>query len=83
MLRAEDRLAEADFFLGKVEESGGRGREFRYYFAALARATRSISLVLQADLRSAHASRFDSWWEEKKASLPPGPISFDGSRAGG
>ena len=45
MLRAIDRLEEAEFFLEKLRETEGRGREFRYYLSALVSATRSIGWV--------------------------------------
>lgn len=77
MLRALDRLEEAEFFLRKAEETGGKRPEFRYYFSALVSAARSITWVLQHDLRSKHGANFDSWWEARKAAIPASPIPFD------
>jgi hypothetical protein len=77
VLRAEDKLKEANFFLKKLKTTKGKGEEFRYYLSALASATRSITLVLQADLRSEHGERFNEWWEQKKEDIPVVPISFE------
>lgn len=77
MLRATDRLKEAEFFLEKLKKTHGKGDEFRYYLSALVSAARSITLVLQKDLRSRHASEFDDWWNEKRQTIPTSPISFE------
>ncbi len=77
MLRAKDKLEEAEFFLEKLKETSGKGKEFSYYLSACASAMRSITLVLQTDLRSEHGSRFDDWWNEKKQTVPNSPISFE------
>lgn len=77
MLRAKDRLEEAEFFFEKLEKTEGKGREFRYYLSACVSASRSITLVLQKDLRSKHGPQFDDWWDEKKDTVPAYPISFE------
>jgi hypothetical protein len=77
MLRSEDRLGEAEFFLDKLRQTKGNGREFRYYLSALASAARSISLVLQSDLRSKQKYKFDEWWSKKKTEIPPQPFRFE------
>ncbi len=77
MLRATDRLKEAEFFLEKLIETHGKEDEFRYYLSALVSAARSITLVLQKDLRSKHSPQFDDWWSEKKQTIPDSPISFE------
>ena len=67
---ASDRLDEAEFFLNSLEETRGEGPEFRYFFAATVNALRSVSLVLQKDLRRQFGGEFDDWWEEGKARVP-------------
>lgn len=77
MLRSEDRLGEAEFFLDKLRQTKGHGREFRYYLSALTSAARSISLVLQSDLRSKQKHKFDEWWSKKKTEIPPQSFGFE------
>jgi hypothetical protein len=77
MLRAKDKLEEAEFFLEKLKETSGKGREFRYYLSACVSASRSITWVLQKDLRSEYGSKFDDWWNEKKDAVPTSSISFE------
>ena len=76
-MRAKDRLEEAEFFLKKLEETEGKGTEFRYYLSACVSALRSITLVLQKDLRSKYGPKFDDWWNKKKDTVPTSPISFE------
>jgi len=80
MLKAEDRLKEAEFFLEKLKTTNGKGKEFRYYLSALVSATRSITLVLQKDLRSEYGDVFDKWWEQKKGGILVSPVSFEDIR---
>ena len=76
MLRATDRLNEAEFFLGKLKETGEKDPEFRYYLSALLSASRSITLVLQEDLRPKYGEKFNEWWESRRESVSHGPFSF-------
>jgi hypothetical protein len=77
MLRATDRVETAMFFLDKLKETEGKGREFGFYLFALVSATRSIGWVLQNDLRSEHGPSFDEWWGRRKKTLPTSPMSFE------
>lgn len=76
MLKAMHKLKEAEFFLEKLEETEGKGKEFLYYLSACVTAARSISLVLQKDLRSDYGKKFDDWFDEKKKPPPTLPIPF-------
>lgn len=70
MLRAIDRHKEAAFFLDKVIDAFfAEDEHWRFYFNALVSATRSISFVLQKDLRTYYGEEFDLWWNEQKANL--------------
>ncbi|HEX9945418.1 MAG TPA: hypothetical protein VGG03_25685 [Thermoanaerobaculia bacterium] len=61
----------------RLRDSAGREPDSRFYFGALVSATRSVTLVLQADLRSRFEAQFDRWWNEAKKKIGPSPIDFD------
>ncbi len=75
-MKCSAKLEEALFFLDKLRESEGKYPEFGYYLSALASVTRSLGLVLQADLRSQYGEAFDKWWEQKKQAIPEGPFEM-------
>jgi hypothetical protein len=74
---ARDKLLEARFFLSRLKRSKGKQPRFRYYASATLTAARSISLVLQHDLRSTHGEAFDRWWEENRVRTSSGPLGFE------
>jgi hypothetical protein len=74
--RSRRKINEAAFFLDRISESRGNHPEFGYYLSAFLSAVRSVGFVLQADLRSQFRERFDPWWEETKAALPPLRVPF-------
>ena len=74
--RSRRKVAEAAFFLDRIQETNGRQPEFGYLLSAFLSAVRSIGWVLQNDLRGRYRERFDRWWEEKKASLPTATVPF-------
>jgi len=66
---AEDKLGEAEFFLKKMKLCReGRG-EFRYYLSAFLSATRSVTWVLQKDLRTKHGEQFEKWYKEQELKM--------------
>ncbi len=67
VILARDKLREAEFFLDKL--SGRTGRDFRYYLSAFLSAARSVTWVLQAELRPKFAAEFDEWYEPYQQSL--------------
>ena len=80
MSRTMNKLAEAEFFLEKLQETEGKGKEFLFYLSACVNASRSITLILQKEFRSDYGDRFDIWWEEKKELLPTLPLPFEDIR---
>jgi hypothetical protein len=61
------KLAEADFFLAKIEEAGPNVFEVRCYFSAFVSAARSVSFALQAVLHVAEG--FADWYEARRIVL--------------
>ena len=76
IFRTYRKIAEARFFLDKVEHSEGQGSEFDYYLSAFLAATRNVGWILQAELRGTFGEEFDVWWEAAKARMPQTRISF-------
>jgi len=76
MLRARDRLKEAEFFLQRLDGAAGTEPDSRYFFAALVSATRSVTLVLQSYLRPRFEDRFDAWWTVAASQIRPSPLDF-------
>jgi hypothetical protein len=69
MILARDKLREAQFFLDKLIERGETGAEFRYYLSAFSSAARSVTLVLQAELRPKYGDEFSSWYDGHRKAL--------------
>ena len=65
---AEDKLKEAQFFFDKMRRCS-RGSTFRYYLSAFVSACRSVTLVLQKDLRAKYGEQFEQWYREQQAKL--------------
>ena len=63
-----DKLAEAKYFLNMLDSQLSR-HEAKYLLSALFSASRSITWVLQKELRSAGADTFDAWWESHRGDL--------------
>ena len=80
MLRAASKLDEARFFLRLLQRSRGAQPRARYYASATIAACRSVTWILQADLRSKHGPAFDSWWEERRADLAKAGLGFSSLR---
>lgn len=77
MLRAKDKLNEAEFFLSKIVETDGKPPEFQYYLSACVTACRSVPLILQKDLRAKFGTRFEDWWDQQKTTMPTETLSFE------
>ncbi len=70
MYRAADKQNESAFFLERlVDALLDEDPSWRYYFNATVTAARSITLVLQKDLRPLYGETFDLWWAEKRKTL--------------
>jgi hypothetical protein len=67
LLRVEDRLLEADYFIRLMRRQKGYGEEFKYCLNAFVSAARSISFLLQKEM--AHVSGFKEWWAFQQESL--------------
>ena len=76
-MRSKDKLHEAQYFLHQLSKTGGKQPEFRYLFSAVVTSCRSISLVLQKDMRRKYGEEFDKWWEISKQNIPDLPIPFE------
>jgi len=63
----DEKIAEADFFLGKLSSSGLDFFAARCYFNAFVAAARSISFSLQAVM--ADTPEFADWYKEKQTRL--------------
>src|SRR5687768_12174024 len=74
--RSRRKVAEASFFLDRMDRTAGRHPEFGYFLSAFLSAVRSTGYVLQADLRGRLGAKFDRWWEHKKTSLPKTRVPF-------
>lgn len=75
--RSRRKLAESEYFLRGLRDTGGKYPEFGYILSAFLSALRSIGFVLQSDLRGRYGERFDAWWEAEKAALPNLAVPFD------
>jgi hypothetical protein len=64
----DEKLAEADFFLDKLNSSLRNPFEARCYFSAFVSAARSVTFVLQAVMRS-QVDDFDEWYAVKQVKL--------------
>ena len=60
----DDKVAEADFFLGKLQETDFNFFEARCYFSAFVPAARSITFALQAVMSEVEG--FEEWYREKQ-----------------
>jgi hypothetical protein len=68
MIFARDKLQEAEFFLDRLREHDS-GRDFRYYLSAFLSAARSVTWVLQAELKSKYGDEFERWYEPHQRTL--------------
>ncbi len=76
-MRSVDKSNEARYFVEKLKETGGKGAESRFLLSALASASRSMTLILQADLRSKSGSEFDVWWQPAKERISHHNLPFE------
>lgn len=67
LLRVEDRLFEADYFIKLMRRQNGYGDEFKYCLNAFVSAARSISFLLQKEM--AHVRGFKEWWTSQQELL--------------
>lgn len=63
----EVRVAQANFFLGRLARSSASPFEFHCYLSAFVSACRSITSVLQTVMK--RVPRFESWYAAKQAEL--------------
>jgi hypothetical protein len=76
LLRATEKVGEARFFLQRLARTGGKLPHAAHYASATISALRSVTWVLQADLRPIHGARFDSWWNSQKPALGSAGLGF-------
>lgn len=70
----DEKLAEADFFLGKLENNLMNFFESRCYFSAFVSAARSVTFALQAVMKS-QVDGFEEWYELKQKELKQDPLA--------
>jgi hypothetical protein len=75
-VRSRDKLQEARFFLNGLRRSRGKLPRAAYYASATIGALRSVTWVLQSDLRSKFGERFDTWWQRQTKVLGQDPTAF-------
>jgi hypothetical protein len=68
-----DKLAEADFFLDRMEDAGRDFFAFRCYFSAFLSASRSVTFTLQTVMEGAEG--FAPWYEKRRKELSAEPIA--------
>jgi len=76
-MRSRDKLYETQFYLRQMrkfaaEYSAGDHKafhRFRFSFNSFVSASRSITFVLQKDLKSRYSTEFDNWYEEERIAL--------------
>jgi hypothetical protein len=78
--QARHRIEEARFFLAELRATGREDRRFPFHLHALVSATRSVSLVLQKDLRGEFGSAFDAWWSNEVSQLTSATLPFEALR---
>lgn len=69
----ENKISEAEFFLKKIKESGGRFDDVRYFFNAFLSASRSVTIAIQCCL-SGHKD-FDGWYKKHQKRLKENKIA--------
>ena len=69
----EQKLFEADFFLERLNKSGFKMDEARYYFSAFLSSARSVTFTLQASLSD--TDEFKDWYEIKQKELGNIPLA--------
>ncbi len=74
---ARDKLAEARFFLGRLKRSKERQPALRFYASAAVSAARSVTFVLQTELRERRGVQFENWWKEIKSTLSEQLSAFE------
>jgi len=62
-----DKVAEADYFLGRMKETSAEIEEMRFLFSAFVSAARSVTFSLQA-VMSGYPD-FDSWYQPRQERL--------------
>ncbi len=69
----DDKVAEADFFLKRIPESGSDLFAVRYYASAFVAAVRSVTFALQSVLDDALG--FKQWYEQRRDELRRDPLA--------
>lgn len=68
----DEKIAEAEFFLGKMVEAESDWFEFRCHLSAFLSASRTVTLALQ---RFSHVPGFADWYESHRESLKADPLA--------
>jgi hypothetical protein len=68
-----DKLAEANFFLDRMEDAARDFFAFRCYFSAFLSASRSVTFTLQTVMEDTDG--FAGWYEERRKDLSAEPIA--------
>lgn len=63
----DEKLAEADFFLGEIANAGTSWFRVRCYFSAFVSAARSVTFAMQASMKG--VSGFDEWYAERQVEM--------------
>lgn len=69
-----DKVAEADYFLGRMKETSAHIAEFRFLFSAFVSAARSVTFSLQA-VMSGYPG-FDSWYQLRQKRLKESRLAW-------
>ena len=69
----EDKLREAEFFLGCLRHSSHLSFDGRCYFSAFVSAARSVTFAMQASLKGVRD--FDQWYEATRIRLKTDPLA--------
>jgi hypothetical protein len=75
LILVKDKRREAQFFLDKASEHTKGGREFRFYLSAFLSAARSVTFVMQAELRPKFRASFDRWYAPRREALGLDPVA--------
>lgn len=69
----EEKLCEAEFFLGQLRSSRRESLDARCYFSAFVSAARSVTWVLQASMNGVNG--FETWYRIVQAKLKSDPLA--------
>lgn len=66
-----DKVNEAAYFVGLLEDADPEGPEFRYLFSAALSAIRSFEDILSADFRRGDRATYEAWWSSASRAIYP------------